>query len=141
MGAKMDQGSGIRRVVAALWQGWCLQCPNCGEKTLFRGWFNMYDQCRNCQLTFEREQGYFLGAMYINYALTVGLVLLGYFLLEWYTHLSLMIHIVLWGGASLLFPLLLYRRSRGVWLALDYLVNPVENQKGGGPGDASGSRR
>ena len=45
--------------------------------SLFRTWFAMYERCAVCGLRFEREQGYFLGAMYINYGVTVVLALLG----------------------------------------------------------------
>jgi hypothetical protein len=55
----------------------------------------MYERCAACHLKFEREQGYFLGAMYINYAMTVGIVLVGYFVLEWVTDIPLAYHLVL----------------------------------------------
>ena len=35
----------------------------------------MHERCPVCDLRFEREQGYFLGAMYVSYAL--GLAVLG----------------------------------------------------------------
>lgn len=31
----------------------------------------MYERCSVCDLKFEREQGYFLGAMYISYGLAL----------------------------------------------------------------------
>ena len=42
----------------------------------------MAARCAVCGLVFERETGYFIGAIYINYGLTVGLALVGYFLLD-----------------------------------------------------------
>ena len=116
----------IGRLLSSLWQGWRLGCPRCGERTLFRRWFTMYERCAACHLKFEREQGYFLGAMYINYAMTVGIVLVGYFVLEWVTDIPLAYHLVLWGSVSILCPLLLFRRSRGLWLALDYFVTAAD---------------
>ena len=34
----------------------------------------MHERCRACGLKFEREDGYFLGAMYIGYGLGVGAI-------------------------------------------------------------------
>ena len=73
----MQQQRGIPRALALLWRGACLRCPRCGARSLFRTWFAMYERCAVCGLRFEREQGYFLGAMYINYGVSVVLALLG----------------------------------------------------------------
>ena len=35
----------------------------------------MHEDCSNCGLHYEREPGFFQGAMYVSYALTVGLML------------------------------------------------------------------
>ena len=56
-------------------------CPRCRRgriyrRPFFRGWLDMYDDCPECGLHYEREQGYFLGAMYVSYALSVPPVLL-----------------------------------------------------------------
>jgi uncharacterized protein (DUF983 family) len=71
--APMQQQRGLPRALALLWRGACLRCPRCGVRSLFRTWFAMYERCAVCGLRFEREQGYFLGAMYINYGVTVVL--------------------------------------------------------------------
>ena len=44
-------------------------CPRCHQGKLFRGplwrtYLAMYERCPRCNLKYEREQGYFLGAMY-----------------------------------------------------------------------------
>ena len=65
-----------------------LRCPRCGETPLFRGWFTMELACRLCGLRFERAQGYFVGAIYINYAVTTVIAVGGYFLLWRWLDLS-----------------------------------------------------
>ena len=65
--------------------------------------------------------------MYINYAFTVSVVLVGYFGLEWYTDISLGPQLVLWGSVSVLCPLLLFRHARGVWLSFDYIFDPADD--------------
>ena len=42
------------------------RCPRCGSGHLFRGWFTIVEQCPRCGLHFEREQGYWAGALAIN---------------------------------------------------------------------------
>ena len=91
---------------------------------MFRNWLRMPTHCVLCRLRFEREQGYFIGAMYVNYALTVGIVVSGYFLLERWLPMSLPQQLLLWGSVSILFPLLLFRHARVLWLSFDYLFNP-----------------
>ena len=92
----------------------------------------MHERCAVCGWRFEREQGYFVGAMYINYAVTVGLVLLGALLLGLYTSVTLMQQVVLWGTVSLLFPFVLFRHARGVWLSFDYVINPASDDRSEG---------
>ena len=87
----------------------------------------MHQRCALCHLRFEREQGYFIGAMYMNYAFTVTITVVGYFVLESLTHITLTQQLVLWGSVSILTPLVLFRHARGLWLSFDYIFNPVDN--------------
>ena len=60
---------------------WRQLCPRCRVGRIFRGPVYrgplvMWDSCPVCGLQFEREQGYFLGAMYVSYGLSIPPVLL-----------------------------------------------------------------
>jgi hypothetical protein len=90
----------------------------------------MVERCPRCGLVFERESGYFIGAIYINYGLTVGLALVGYFLLEAWWSPSPGWQAAVWGTFAVFFPLWSFRYSKALWLALDHLVDPT----GGEPG-------
>jgi uncharacterized protein (DUF983 family) len=46
-----------------------LRCPRCFQGKVFRGSFAMNDPCPVCGIVFQREEGYFLGAMYVSYLL------------------------------------------------------------------------
>ena len=83
-------------------RGLRLRCPRCGEGKLFKGLFAMADACSSCGLDFQREQGYYIGAMYINYGMTT-LILLG---------VSLPL-IGKYPLASILWPLYFRNRPRG----------------------------
>ena len=94
---------------------------------MFHGLFRMQPECPTCGLKFEREPGYFLGAIYINYAATVMCMLVGFFILDYFANLSLTYQIVVWSSFGVIFPMLFYRYSKSLWLCLDYLFSPVED--------------
>src|SRR5205809_1834111 len=124
-----DRPRDVARAVRLLVWGLCLRCPRCGVRSLFRTWFTMHERCFACQLRFEREQGYFLGAMYINYGVSVGLALIGSFALERWVGVSLTQQLILWIVFCSLFPVVFYRHSRGLWLGLDHIFDPVEDER------------
>ena len=102
-----------------------LRCPRCGEGRLFDGWVRMRARCPACGLAFEREAGYFVGAIYVNYGLTVGLALGGYFTLQAWLDLTTGQQLLVWGTFAVVFPVWAYRYSKALWLGLDQLVDPV----------------
>ncbi|HSF32310.1 MAG TPA: ABC transporter ATP-binding protein [Candidatus Tectomicrobia bacterium] len=91
-----------------------------------QGLFRMQAECPTCRLKFEREPGYFLGAIYINYAATVLCMLAGFFSLDYFFKPSLTSQIIVWSSFGVVFPILFYRHSKSLWLCLDYIFNPVE---------------
>jgi uncharacterized protein (DUF983 family) len=91
---------------------------------LYRRAFSMHDACLHCGLKFEREQGYFVGAIYVNYAATVTIAVPGFFLLDAFTGISIHQQLAIWVPFAVIFPLIFFHHSRSLWLALDHLVNP-----------------
>ena len=114
----------VGRAARIFRRGLRLECPRCGGTRLFRGWFAMARECPLCGLRFERAQGYFVGAIYINYTATVVVVIAGYLLLWRSTELSAVQQLMIWVPFGVLFPLWFFRYSRSLWLALEYTVNP-----------------
>ena len=53
-----------------LLRGLIRHCPRCGSGNLFRRWLLMVADCPGCGLHFEREEGFFLGAIVVNIAIT-----------------------------------------------------------------------
>lgn len=84
----------------------------------------MYTHCIECDLKFEREQGYFIGAMYINYGATVLLVFPGYFVISQFDSIPFLVNFCVWGVVSVIFPVFFYRYSKSLWLTIDYILNP-----------------
>ena len=84
----------------------------------------MYERCPVCGLKFEREQGYFLGAMYIGYGLGIitiaVLSALVWEVLRWPLLKSVA------GGIVLFLPLapVLTWMARVLWIWMDQGIDP-----------------
>lgn len=112
----------MRGFLRAIGRGAALRCPRCPEP-LFTGPFRMHERCPSCGYLIEREQGYFVGAIYINYAATVCVCLGGYLIAEALLAPGLTAQLIVWGGLCLLLPLCLFRHSKAIWLNADYFFN------------------
>ena len=84
----------------------------------------MCERCSVCDLTFEREPGYFLGAMYFSFAL--GVLILGpiaaliWFLTGWW-----ITKVILWAAILFLpFAPTITLFSRVLWIYLDQTIDP-----------------
>jgi uncharacterized protein (DUF983 family) len=106
-----------------------LRCPRCGGTQLYAGPFRMHETCAACGLRYEREAGYFVGAIYVNYAATV-LVAAGTVLaLDWTIGLTLAWQLAVGIALAVLVPLAFFRYSRSLWLCLDYLVTRADERR------------
>jgi uncharacterized protein (DUF983 family) len=104
-----------------------LRCPRCSTGRLYRRPFSMNSHCLHCGLKFEREQGYFVGAIYINYAATVAIAVPGFFLLDAFTNMTIHQQLALWVPFAVIFPVLFFHHSRSLWLVLDHVFNPAQS--------------
>lgn len=105
-----------------------LACPICGRGKLYRSWFGMHKACPNCGLHYEREPGFFLGSIYINYGLTVLIVAIAYPVLLFGYGLP---ETPLLAGSlafTLLFPMLVFPWARSLWLGFDQWRDPREGE-------------
>lgn len=104
-------------------RGLRLRCPICGEGRLFAGIFKMAERCGSCGLDLRREQGYYIGAMYINYGVTATVELaFGIPMAERLTLTQLTIPLAAFG---LIFPLLFFRYSKSLWLGIDLYLTAL----------------
>jgi len=120
----MSAGQALGRVAQGMRRAARLRCPRCGRAPLFRGWFTMNTVCAVCDLRFERAQGYWIGAIYVNYAFTTTIAVAGFFMLWAWTALSTAAQLAIWVPFCVLFPLWFFRYSRAVWLAVEHGINP-----------------
>ncbi len=109
----------VRRVVAAL----RMRCPRCCTGGVWAGPFRMRDRCAACGLAFEREPGYFTGAMYASYfiGLFASLPVWLWMLLAGAPFGAIL------GVATALMAVLVplaFHYSRVVWMQIDAYFNP-----------------
>ena len=109
-----------------LGRGLTNRCPNCGGRTIFKAGtlFQVNPACPACGLVIERDEGFFLGSLSLNYGVTVVGYLVPVFLLAYNGAVGTNAALVLAGAGALLLPALLYRSSRSWWLMNYYFVMP-----------------
>lgn len=103
-------------------------CPRCRTGKIFRKsvWLfpAMHERCPACRLKFEREDGYFLGAMYIGYGLGVATIValsaLLWSVLRWPLLKTVTAGIVLFLPLA---PVLTWM-ARVLWIYLDQGIDP-----------------
>ncbi len=113
----------MNRLISVLFQ----RCPRCRKGPVFHGLMSMHETCRECGLRFEREPGYFLGAMYTSYAF--GLVTTSYWLPLLFLGFNPWLVIGLPTAQLVLQVPLSFRYSRVLWLHLDHGFDPVVSER------------
>jgi uncharacterized protein (DUF983 family) len=102
------------------------RCPNCGAKALFREdkMFELNRACPACGLKFEKDEGFFLGAMALNYGVTCFGLLAPVAVLWYFGVLGGRTAAIVAGTLALVAPVVLYRASRSWQLMLYYFFFP-----------------
>jgi uncharacterized protein (DUF983 family) len=106
-----------------------LHCPWCGSRrTFIRKWFGKRDRCRTCGIRWRREEGFELGAVALNTALTflvlgVGMTV-GFVLTAPDIPVAPMVFSLI--GIAVLMPIVIYPFTFTMWLAFDLAVHRPE---------------
>ncbi|MFT4030899.1 MAG: DUF983 domain-containing protein [Siphonobacter sp.] len=111
------------------------RCPRCREGKLFKySWLKMgkFDQmhkyCPHCGLRYEREPGFFIGAMYVSYGITTGIILVTAFVLFYgFNDPSPFVYIGVSIGLIILCVPFTFRLSRILYIHLFSGVNYEEH--------------
>lgn len=108
------------------WHALRLRCPNCGKGRIFSHGFTMNDHCSNCGWIFEREEGYWTGAIAVN--LVVAEMLAAAAAIPLAINQASPV-LVMGIGLPLVIalPFLFYRHSNSFWMALDFMIHPVSS--------------
>ena len=86
----------------------------------------MHPECPHCSLDFEREPGFYLGAIYCNYGLTSVIATIGFMVLRfgygWPARQALWVTVAF----AVVFPIVFFRHARSLWLGMDEFWDPRE---------------
>lgn len=104
------------------------RCPNCGRNTLFQPgrWLTPNRVCPHCGMEFERGEGFFLGAMTINYGVAVFGAVVPLLLLGTYEVVSFRTALAAAIVCGIALPILLYRPARSWWLMCYFYFLPQQ---------------
>lgn len=113
-------------------RGLRLRCPNCGKGKLFLSGFRMYEWCTVCGWRFEREEGYWTGAIAINLVVTEFLVA-GFAIptavAAAFGKLPLIPVGVIGVCIAIGLPFLFFRHAKSLWMTLDFMIHPVDSEE------------
>jgi uncharacterized protein (DUF983 family) len=105
-----------------------MKCPRCHEGDLFEtknpfSWnklTKMHENCQICNLKYERETGFFYGAMYISSIINMIFFVMS--TVAYYVYFNNQVDWKIYIWSYILFTVLitplLYRLSRSIWLAI-----------------------
>ena len=98
--------------------------PAAAERRIFGSWFHLIERCPNCTLRFEREQGGFLGAMTINFLVSIVVWVAMFVVVLFFTVPDVPVAPLMIASVVVLVvvPLWFYPRSKTIWAAIEFLV-------------------
>src|SRR3954468_21799774 len=113
-----------------LGRGLIRHCPRCGSGHLFRRYLHMVDRCPRCEYLFDREEGFWLGAFVVNFAVAegaLGLLIIAFIIREAATQETGGVDIAPWIVAGVILaivnPILFYPFSKTIWTAIDLILH------------------
>lgn len=100
------------------------KCPRCHTGKVFTNnnpysisnGLTMERKCSYCGEIFEKEPGYFYGAMYVSYALMSGWFMIWYALNSFWIHAGIAWFLTLISLSIVSFSPLTFRWSRSIWI-------------------------
>ena len=108
-----------------------LQCPNCGHRGLFTGFFELKERCPHCGILLERgESDYFLGAYTLNLIAVEILLAVGFVVVMLVTWPNPPWNGMEYGGVALSIAgaILCYPFAKTTWLAVDLMFRPAHRE-------------
>ena len=109
--------------MSKLWAILTQRCPRCQQGQVFARLIEIHANCPHCQLLYEREPGYFTGAMYLSYGMAV-MVIAPFWLLLYALGTPYVWNMILAAVALVLASPIIFRYSRVLWLYIDQAISP-----------------
>ncbi len=113
-----------RQIVSTMLRCLRLKCPVCGHSSIIQSPFKIKHHCPMCGALYQREEGFFVGALTIN-VITTELIILALYLTTMLILSNYQLILIILFVAGLLFPIAFYHHSWSIWLSLDHLVESL----------------
>ena len=120
-GGDFDNGPEQRSWLAAMWKGLRFRCPQCGERTLFRAFLKVSDECKSCGLELHHHRAddappyftiFIVGKIVVPAALS----------LEMSMTPPLWVHMALWLPLTVILSLLVLPPVKGSLVGLQWAL-------------------
>ena len=114
----------MRNVIAEL----TCKCPKCKNGKIFNNRGNllllnipkMNDKCPVCNYKFERETGFFFGAMFVSYGLAVAQMIASLVVFWYFIDLSPLRVFAIIATIAVLLGTINFKLSRSIWIYIFY---------------------
>lgn len=103
-----------------------LRCPKCGQGHVYGARFHINLRCSACGLPFVREQGYFVGAIYVNLLATELIIFATYLILLFTLSYVSGVVIAILVALAIIFPIAFYPFTRSLWIGIDHIIDPAK---------------
>ena len=131
-GSPFSQEEYLASTATILIRGLLLRCPNCGKGKLFRRGFTMYERCPVCGWRYEREEGYWTGAVAVNLVVTellIALVAVPLAVALALAQKPVTLLIIIGLPLPFILPFLFFRHAKSLWMSIDFMVHPVDPEE------------
>lgn len=104
------------------------KCPKCGEGDIFKDKASillfqipkMNERCTKCDYKFEKETGFFFGAMFVSYALSVAQMIICLIVFWTFADMSPISVFIIITLIAIFTSTVNFRVSRSIWISLFY---------------------
>jgi uncharacterized protein (DUF983 family) len=113
-------------------RGLVRRCPLCASDDCFESYFRMRDRCPRCNLSLERVDGHWIGALGMNTIVSFGMLLatlVGGLALMWPEPRAVPL-LIACVAVAVFVPVLFFPVSRTLWSAIDLAMRPLEPRDG-----------
>jgi uncharacterized protein (DUF983 family) len=113
--------SGSSSSATMMMRGFTRRCARCGSGKLFRHYLSMVPDCPRCGLHFEREPGYWAGALAINIISVGGLFAVTFLVAMILTipDVPVPLMLAIFVPMMAIGPIVWYPFSKTIWVAVD----------------------
>ena len=104
------------------------RCAVCGGGDLFDGYYGLKETCPTCAVRFAREEGFFIGALFVSFALTeiVMFTFIAVVLVATMPDVDVRTMIIGSVAISVVVPLVFYPHSKTIWFAIHLAMEPLD---------------